>query len=272
MKNLTIAVLCMLAFACGALAQNSAKGMKALEAKDYAGAFAEFDAALKSDPDDLIAHFGMSKLHGIEASGKKDKALALEHLLAAEAGWAKLDEKSKAKVQKAGISQADMEERRNRVESSYLEAAKAENTVAAYNVFLEKFPASKSAESAANYRNNMAWVEAQEDGSIEALSNFINKYPDAAEVKECKKQRNEMATAAALKDGSEPALEDFLAKYPDAIQAPQIRQRLNAVAFENAKASNSVEKMRLYIEKHPDSVFLTQAKELLEWLEQQAEK
>lgn len=272
MKRFVIFILLLGVYSITILAQNASKGIKAFESKDYPVAWENFEGIVKSDPNDITANFYLSKLFGIDDAENKSKEKALDHLKAAEAEWSKLDDKSKAKLEKSGITNAELASRRNRIESSFLEEAKELHSIEAYNNFLENFPDSKSATACRNYRNELAWEQTKENGSIEAMDKFIAKYPDADEIKVAKPIRDERATVLALQAGTEEALSNFLSKYPDAIQAPQIKQRLNAVAFENAKQINSIEAYKSYINRFPDSVFLTQAKERLSWLESATDK
>ena len=264
----------LLVLFCGgitAYAQCGGKGIKAIDAKDFSTAWSSFDDCLKSDPADLSAHFGMSRLYGMDPA-KKDKALALEHLVKAEEGWGKLDDKGKAKYEKMGITNASMEERRDRIEASHLEAAKASNTVEAYDGFLISFPNSKSTNTCRNYRNDLAYKLATAAGTVDALDEYIMTYPDAENIKDVTKARDQLATTQALKANTEEALVNFLRRYPTAIQAPQIQQRLNALAFENVKSANTIDGYQSYISKYPESVFVMQAKEKLEFLQAQQEK
>lgn len=268
-----ISTLCVLLL-CGALhlqAQCGAKGIKALEAKDFPTAWTELEECLKVDASDISANFGMSRLYGMDPA-KKDPQKALEYLQRAEEGWAKLDQKGQAKFEKLGVTTAELSTRRTRVEASLLEVAKTKNTVEAYDAFLIAFPNSNSATVCRNLRNSRAYELALQDGSVEAIDNYLTTYPDAENAKDVAVERDKRATAAALKANTEEALANFLLRYPNALQAPQIQQRLNAVAFENAKAANSVDAFREYIARFPDSVFITQAKEKLEFLEAQSQK
>ncbi len=272
MKRITLLAVGLFALVLQVQAQCGGKGIKAIDAKEYAAAYASLEECLKADPTDISAHFGLSRLHGIQESGKKDRALALDHLKQAEAGWAKLDAKGQAKYEKLGITTATLEERRDRIESSFLEAAKAENTVAAYDNFLIAFPTSKATNTCRNYRNDLAYKIATAAGTVEALDDYLNTYPDAENVEPVTKARDQLATTEALKANSEEVLTNFLRRYPNAMQAPQIQQRLNALAFENAKTANTIEAYKSYIARFPDAVFITQAKEKLEYLEAQEQK
>ncbi|HEX2901636.1 MAG TPA: hypothetical protein VHS96_18130 [Bacteroidia bacterium] len=271
MKRITLFAALLLCIVIQSQAQCGGKGMKAIDAKDYSTAWTAFEDCLKEDASDISANFGMSRLYGMDPS-KKDMQKALDHLVLAESGWAKLDEKGRAKYEKLGVTTAELESRRSRIESTFLEAAKTKNTVEAYDGFLLAFPNSVSATVCRNYRNNLAYDLALKEGSVEALDNYLTTYPDAENVADVAKVRDEMATVETLKANTEDAMVNFLKRYPNAIQAPQVQQRLNAVAFENAKAANTVDAFRSYVARFPDSVFITQAKEKLEWLEANSQK
>jgi hypothetical protein len=266
MKRISLFAALLLGLTIQSFAQCGGKGLKALEAKDFPAAWAAFEECLKEDATDISANFGISRLYGMDPA-KKDAQKALDHLVTAESGWAKLDEKGRAKFEKLGVTTAELESRRSRIEATFLEAAKVKNTVEGFDAFLIAFPNSVSATACRNYRNDLAYKLALEEGSVEALDNYLTTYPDAENAKDVAKVRDERATAEALKANTEEALANFLKRYPNAMQAPQIQQRLNAVAFENAKSANTVDAFREYIARFPNSVFITQAKEKLEWLE-----
>jgi hypothetical protein len=268
MKRVTLLAVLMICLVFQSYSQCGGKGVKALEEKDFPTAWAEFEECLKEDANDISANFGISRLYGMDPS-KKDMQKALDHLLLAEAGWAKLEVKDRTKFEKLGVTTAELELRRSRIEASFLEAAKAKNTVEAYDAFLLAFPNSTSATVCRNYRNDRAYELAKQEGTVEALDRYLTTYPDAENAAEVTKVRDLAATNETLKANTEEAMENFLQRYPNAIQAPQIQQRLNAVAFENAKAANTVDAFREYIARFPDSVFIIQAKEKLELLESQ---
>jgi hypothetical protein len=271
MKKVILTTGLLLGVWAQSLAQCGSKGMKAIDAKDYATAWAAFEECLRDDPDDLSANFGMSRLYGLDPA-RKDMKKALEHLVITETGWAKLDARGQAKFERLGVTATELASRRSRIETSFLEAAKAANTVEAYDNFLLSFPNSTSTTICTNLRNKRAYELALEDGSVAAIDQYLVTYPDAENAKDVARERDKRATAEALQANTEEALGNFLLRYPNALQAPQIQQRLNAVAFENAKTTHTVEAYQQYIARFPDSVFLTQARERLEWLLTQEQK
>lgn len=271
MKTITLFAVLMCCVAISSSAQCGGKGMKAIDAKDYKTAWTSFEDCLKSDPNDISANFGMSRLYGMDPS-KKDPQKALDHLVVVETQWAKLDKKERAKFEKLGVTNAEIASRRSRVEATFLEVAKAQNTVEGYEKFLIDFPNATAATVCTNLRNNRAYELALQEGSVEAIDAYLTTYPDAENAKDVAKERDKRATAEALQANTEEALSNFLLRYPNALQAPQIQQRLNALAFENAKTANTVSAYKSYISRFPDSVFITQAKEKLEMLEVQEQK
>lgn len=265
-KSLFVSLLLLLASDFVA-AQSLSKAFKALDAQDWQAARTAFEAALEVDKTDPAAHFGMSRLYGSKASGMRDKEMALKHLVQAEFGLGRLDDKSKSKLSKMGVSNAELVTRRDQIEKSFLQDAKNAGTVDAYNHFIERFPESPSARIATNYRNAKAFEEAKTAGTVDALDAFIASYPEAEEIEDVIVERDKKAAEEALKAGTVAAFSHFLAHYPEAPQAPQMQQRLNAAAFEEAKKTNTVNAYKAYIEKYPSSIFIMQAKDKLEWLE-----
>lgn len=265
MKHYAWMILVLLLTAGTATAQ-TAKGLKALENSDYKGAKAAFESALAADPDDAAAHLGLSRYYGIQASGERDLEKALASLASAENLYNAADEKGKAKHEKAGVSATTLAERRAKVESAFLEQAKDAHTIAAYDAFLKRFPASSVARPATNYRNELAFKAAEAENTEASWNHFIQTYPEAEILPQAILNRNKVASEAALKANTVAAYSAFVRNYPDALQAPQMQQRLNSVAFDAAKAAHTRDAYEAYLRDYPESIFVEQAKQRLETL------
>jgi hypothetical protein len=265
MKHYTCMILLALLIG-GTLPAQTAKGLKALEASDYKGAKAAFESALASDASDAGAHLGLSRYYGIQASGERDLEKAIASLASAEQLYNAADEKGKAKYEKSGVSATTLAERRSKVESAFLEQAKDVHTIAAYDAFLARFPASTVARPATNYRNELAFKAAETENTEASWNYFIKTYPEAEVLPQAIVNRNKVASEAALKANTVEAYAAFVRNYPDALQAPQMQQRLNSVAFDAAKAQNTAAGYEAYLRDYPDSIFAAQAKQRLEAL------
>ena len=79
MKRFTLLAALLLCLLVESQAQCGGKGMKALEVKDYASAWTDFENCLKEDAGDISANFGISRLYGMDPA-KKDPQKALQNL------------------------------------------------------------------------------------------------------------------------------------------------------------------------------------------------
>ena len=261
----------LLLFLCANMAvmlhAQASKGNKSLDAKDFQGAKAAFEAALAADPNDAAAFLGMARYYAIPTNPGLNLDLAIENLGMAEKNYLNSDPKTKAKFEKEGVTQLSLSERRDRTEAAILEIAKKANTIAAYNEFIRRFPDSKVARPATTYRDNLAYKEAYAKATEETWNEFLKDYPQSERVPEATTLRNKVAAASAMEKNTEESYLAFVKNYPEALEKPQMQQRLNAVAFENAKAINTTRAYQDYINRFPDSVFLSQAQERRDALE-----
>lgn len=249
------------------VAQDVSLGFKALHDGNHARARIAFEEVLEVDPDDVAAHYGLSRYYSLASINNKERAL--DHLIQAEWNFPKGDEKARAELKKAGVSRVNLRERRNSLEKSFLADAQTENTVAAYNAFLERFPKSRSSSAALVLRNTKAYQDAQALGTVGALDEFIQEYPNTPEAARAIPERDAQAAEIALKGNTEESFRYFLDHYPQAQQAAMIEQRLYALAYQNAKAKSSSQALEMYIRDFPESIFLPQAVELRDALRKQ---
>lgn len=254
------------------LSQSATKGLKALEKKDYATAKSEFEGVIQTDPNNVLANYGLARYYGSSSSGEKDLEESLNFLEKAEAAFKKADEKSKGKYEKAGVNELALKSRRENIERNLFEQVKKLNSIGAFSAFALRFPDSKYGEMARNSRNKLAFEVAKNANTVEELNRFLATYPDAYEKQTATDLRNKMAADEAIKAGTAAAMLDFLKQYPDAPQAAGLRQRANATGFEEAKKADTVEAFRFYVDNFPESIFLPQARQRLMELEAGVDK
>jgi outer membrane protein assembly factor BamD (BamD/ComL family) len=259
-KHLLLALL--LAWTATAFAQKATKGYKDLDDKNYEDARKIFEGVLNDEPNDVAAHYGMSRYYGATSHGERDTELSLDHLVKAEEGYAKMDAKEKEKLEKAGLTSADMASRRDKVEKTFFEYAKKENAIPAYEKFATRFPDSKYVTPALEARDALAWETASKINTIESLNEFLAKYPESYQSKEAKQRRNIMAADKALKENTAEAFRHFVENYPDAPSAPQMKQRLYAAEWETVQKTHTKEAYAEYARKYPESVFAEKARNM----------
>jgi len=115
--------------------------------------------------------------------------------------------------------------------------ASAENTVAAYQSFLDKHAGDPRAQEArthiATLQDDSAWQTAQNGNSLDSYQQYLQAEPNGTHAQAARDQITGLERANAWKsaqsDGSATALQAFLQKYPQGPEADQARQKLAAL-------------------------------------------
>jgi outer membrane protein assembly factor BamD (BamD/ComL family) len=259
MKKIVL-LTALIIFVTSAFAQKATKGYKDLDDKNYEDARKLFESELKDDPNDVAANYGMSRYYGATSHGERDTELSLEHLVKAEEGYAKMDEKGKDKLEKAGLTSGDLISRRDKVEKTFFEYAKKDNAIPVYEKFAARFPESKYALNALELRDGLAYDQAKSINTIEAYTQYLKKYPDSYGAKEARQKRNIMAADKALKENTVEGFQFFVENYPESPSAEQMKQRLYGAAWEEVQKINTPAAYSNYAQKYPESVFAEKAK------------
>ena len=112
--------------------------------------------------------------------------------------------------------------------------ASAQNTVVAYQSFLDKHPGDAHAPDARMYiaalHDESAWKTAQSGNSLDSYRQYLQSDPTGMHAQEARDRVTGLERVDAWKSaesgGSNSALEGFLQKYPQGAEADQARQKL----------------------------------------------
>lgn len=112
--------------------------------------------------------------------------------------------------------------------------ASNENTVAAYQSFLDKHADDPRAQEAKSYmlalKDDAAWRMAQKNNSPDSYQQYLQAEPNGDHAQAARDQitglDREKAWKSAQSDGSATALQAFLQKYPQGVDAEQARKKL----------------------------------------------
>ncbi|MDT8408423.1 MAG: SPOR domain-containing protein [Wenzhouxiangellaceae bacterium] len=115
------------------------------------------------------------------------------------------------------------------------EEVQQEDTIAAYEAFVESYPDSPKAERARNridaLRAEQAWVDAQERDKMEAYREFLEAHPDAAAADEARARLQTLELEAAWQElaGSDDldALKAFATEHAGSSEAELARERVS---------------------------------------------
>lgn len=140
------------------------------------------------------------------------------------------------------------------------EEAQQEDTIAAYEAFVESYPDSPNAEQAQNrietLRAERAWTDAQQRGTIQAFRAFLEAHPDAATADEARDRLQTLEREAAWQDlaGSDDieALRAFADGHAGSPEAELARARVSELE-EQAEAARRERERQQELERQREA-------------------
>jgi hypothetical protein len=113
--------------------------------------------------------------------------------------------------------------------------ATQQNTVAAYQQFVQQHPNDARAQQARNridaLKDEQAWTTAQSANTLDAYQTYLQQEPNGTHATDAQDKINGLQQDAAWQDAQSTntaaAYQDFLQKYPNAPQASQAQDALN---------------------------------------------
>jgi len=140
--------------------------------------------------------------------------------------------------------------------SSAFKSAKQEDTVAAYEEYLAKYPDSEFSRQAETRLEELYFEKARKADTIEAYKDYLEKYPDGKYAEQAKPRLEELSFEEARKVDTIEAYEGYLEKYPDGKYAEQTEARVEELYFEWARKTDTIETYKEYLLKYPDGRFV----------------
>jgi hypothetical protein len=95
--------------------------------------------------------------------------------------------KLQKKVLKYKVSNDSIAHTKKLIEQRAFEYIRKENTIAAYELYMQKYWQAEKVPEAAKYRNSLAYMETSKLNTAAAYQDFMSKYPTAQEVTIAKK-------------------------------------------------------------------------------------
>ncbi len=174
----------------------------------------------------------------------------------------------------------------NREDADAFDAAKAANTIAAYEGYLAKHPdgryvaVARSEIAAQNQRQDEAdFQAAQKANTVAAYEGYLATHPNGryvgaarSEIAAGNKRQDEADFKAANTAKTFAAYEAYLAKWPDGNHANTARTQImalqDAADFGAAKAANTIDAYEAYLSKHQSGLSASDARVRMEALKE----
>ncbi|MCP4396509.1 MAG: hypothetical protein GY801_04225 [bacterium] len=154
------------------------------------------------------------------------------------------------------------------------EKALSENTIPAYESFLQKHHQGEFTQEAQNSLSELYlqrdWQTAQRTATIMAYDTFLQKHPEGAFAQEARERREELHDwQTAQTTDTIAAYETFLQKHPQGMLEKKAHTRVEELDWQTAQTADTIGAFDVFLQKHPEGTLARKARkrreELHDW-------
>ena len=260
MKRTILSIILLLSFGALAAQQYEYPGLKQMQKGTYDAVQKDIEKHLAKTPDDVPYLYTAAKLYSTEDFGGRDIPKAYKYIGSCKSKFLRLQPNDQDKLIAKGLTKELLNTTTQEICAIALHDAEAVNTEEAYNNFLKAYPRSVPSlqRQAKEHLSHLAFETAVEQNTISAYELFIEQNPDGADLKEAIRRRNALAYEQAKTANTLAAYRAFINQYPEAEDIPDAWQQVYALALRDAQAAGSSEALEQYVSTYPDSPFARQ--------------
>lgn len=255
------ALVVMMSIGAMAIAQVSYPNQKLIEKGDFEKAANKIEKSLAEDPS-ALDYYAAYVLYGATTGPYANLDRAYNQLRECQTTMERQDEKGKEKLANKGLTEQQLASDFGLLCSRALSAAEATNTIVGYNHFLTLYSGHASAsqkERATMKRNHLAFLNARQQNTLEAYEQFINTYTDAKDREEAITIRDQIAFNVARATGTIEGYEYFLQNYALAKEVPFATKSRDSLAFVQVVREGTVEAYETFLSRYPKAFEFSQA-------------
>jgi len=148
-------------------------------------------------------------------------------------------------------------------QSTNWEKSAEENTIAAYEAYLQKYPHGEFADEARTRIRRTRYQQAQATNTIEAFEEFLQDYPNGADANQASVKLESLFYGQARAEKSDQAYQQYLQRFPRHPRAEKIRLEWEKQDLDRAQALDTREAYEKFLQKHPQSSFAEEVRSRL---------
>ena len=221
------------------------KAFDALEVHDYFLARKLFCQQAKRHP--AAAWYGLSVISGRANNPFHDEDSCYAFIMRADAAFTVAPDKERARIAKAGVSHAVIEEQKTHAFRLGWERAKGANDIAAYERYINTYTQSPFVGEATAVRDHLAFQAAREANSAQAYLDYLNRYPQSREVYEARSRYNEAVYRERTANRDLASFQAFLSEHPE---NPWVQQAEDEV-YRLSTPGRTMEEYAAFIRENP---------------------
>lgn len=217
----------------------------------------DIDKHLAKDPADVPYLYSAAKLYSLDEYSGRDIPKAYKCINDCKSKFLKLEPAAQDKLIAKGLTKELLNTTIHEVCALALKDAEAIDTEEAYNHFLKAYPRAVPSlqRQAKEHLSHLAFGQAVEQNTIEAYNTFVEQNPNGQDVKEAITRRNALAYALAKQTNTLDAYRAFINQYPEAEEVQDAWQQIYALALREAQAAGTAEALAQYVTSYPESPY-----------------
>lgn len=267
MKRNKLAVLVFfVAIFVTAFAGDIDKAFKYLNTGDYANARKYLNEVIAEQPDNIAANYGLAKYFFAKDNTAYNLDSANYYIkVAVKKVPLNPDDKETKKLLNLGVRDYTIQTLQKDINYEAYSKVEKENTVEAYQYFLDNYSEKGLLYQAENSRNQLAFIRAKGKNSPAALKEFIEKYPKADQVNEAKELYEKLLYTQTTADKTYQSYKKYLDENPTGAFAAEAKQQYEEKLLEYYNNLHDLSAYADFLEKytsHPaynsiqDSIYL----------------
>jgi len=239
-KKRIVLVLLLSLFFTGMFSQNATKGYQLYSKKEYKKAIEVFKKSISKKKDVLPSKYGLALIYADTNYKGGNNLKAYRNVLFVGKRYSKLSKNEKTKYSSSyGLTIASVKSLKNNILTNAFNKACNLGSVKKLNDFIYSYKDPVFNKKATNYRNGLVFDNCLKENSVAAYQDFLKKYPNAVQADSAKNIINKLIIAEYEKytaDGELESILEFRKKYPQFKDTKRLKPDL-----ENAYLANKLD-------------------------------
>lgn len=223
------------------------KAFDALKIYDYFKAKKYFEKSLRSDPS--VAAFGMATIYYRHDNPFHSLDSAYKYVQLSETQFPETKAGKLLRYQVYGFTQTGVDSLRQLISTEFYKLTTQQNSVAAYQLFINEHPWAQEMEQAVYKRDSIAFEEAKQLNTAMAFAHYRTTYPASA----FDEAANEQLMDAQYRETTRPqtlqSYETFLKAYPQNAHIGEAEDKI----YQLVTKANTIEALEGFIQKYPSN-------------------
>ncbi|MCC6541329.1 MAG: hypothetical protein IT225_03835, partial [Flavobacteriales bacterium] len=223
------------------------KAFKALEVHDYFKARELFRKEVRKHP--AAGWYGLSVISGRADNPFYHLDSAYQFIVRADLAFTAAPDKERILIGGLGVSHSSITAQREHVLERAWELVRGQNTVIAYQGYLDTYPSGPRAAEARAAMHHLAFQEARTTNTAAAYAAFVERYPSSREVYEARTRMNDALYGEATSAKDIASYRAFIANHPD---NPNVRKAEDAI-YRLSTPGRTIAQYKAFIRNEPDN-------------------